>query len=381
MDHELFDTAADAETVREQDAHLLGRRTLLRGSMAVTAAGLVVPAGALGAPAQAAAQRGARPRVAKVLTRDLSTPWGIAFLPGGNALVGERDSGRIYKVRKNGGRHLVGRLRVHSMKSSFGEGGLLGLALSPHWRRDHWLYAYLSTDHDNRIVRVRYRKGRIGRPHVVLAGIPMSTHHNGGRLAFGPGGLLYASTGDAEVSSRAQDRNSLGGKILRLTPDGRVPRGNPFGNYTWSYGHRNVEGITFDGKGRLWASEFGEKRADELNRIRKGANYGWPRSEGGDGRGGTRDPLATWHTGQCSPSGIAIAHGQAFLGALQGECLWSVRLHGPHRGRKHRWFTGDFGRIRTVQKAPDGSLWITTSNRDGRGDPARNDDRVIRVRL
>jgi len=355
----------------------MDRRTLLKAGLATTAGGLLVPAAdALTVEATA------RPRVGKVLTRDLRTPWGITFLPGGNALVGERDSGRIFKVRKRGGRHLVGRLEVHSQKANWGEGGVLGLALSPTFRRDGWLYAYLSTASDNRIVRMRYHNGRIGRPHVVLAGIPTSVHHNGGRLAFGPGGLLYASTGDAEDSSRAQDRSSLGGKILRLTPDGDVPRGNPFGNYTWSYGHRNVEGIAFDGRGRLWASEFGEKDVDELNRIRKGHNYGWPRVEGRDGRGGFHDPLATWQTENCSPSGIAVAHGQAFLGALQGECLWSVRLHGRHRGRRTRHFAGDFGRIRTVQKAPDGSLWITTSNHDGRPAPAHpNDDRVIRVSL
>ena len=137
--------------------------------------------------------------------------------------------------RGGGGRNLVGRVPgVYSQRANWGEGGLLGLALSPHFRRDNWLYAYMSTRNDNRIVRMRYHNGNVGRPHVVLAGIPTSVHHNGGRLVFGPGGLLYASTGDAEDSSRAQNKRSLGGKILRLTPGGDVPRGNPFGNYTWS---------------------------------------------------------------------------------------------------------------------------------------------------
>ena len=355
----------------------MDRRTLLKAGLATTAGGLLVPA-AEGLTVAAAAA----PRVNKVLARNLRTPWGIAFLPGGNALVGERDSGRIHKVRKTGGRRLVGRLDVNSQKANWGEGGLLGLALSPQFRRDRWVYAYLSTRNDNRIVRVRYRDGRLGRPRVVLAGIPTSVHHNGGRLVFGPDGLLYASTGDAEDSSRAQNKGSLGGKILRLTPDGEVPRGNPFGNYTWSYGHRNIEGITFDGKGRLWASEFGEKDVDEVNRIRKGGNYGWPYVEGRDGRGGYRDPLATWQTEDCSPSGVAVANGHAFLGALRGRCIWSVRLDGPQRGRRRRHLAGDFGRIRTLQKAPDGSLWMTTSNHDGRpSTPHPDDDRVIRLRL
>ena len=356
----------------------MDRRTLLKTGLA-GAGGLLIPAaGGLTTEASAAP----RPRVGKVLARDLRTPWGIAFLPSGSALVGERDSGRIYKVRKTGGRRRVGRLRVHSRKASGGEGGLLGLALHPSFRRNRWVYAYLSTRSDNRIVRMKYVGGKLGRRHVILKGIPTSVHHNGGRLVFGPDGMLYASTGDAEVSSRAQDKNSLGGKILRMTPAGKVPRGNPFGNYTWSYGHRNVEGITFDGKGRLWASEFGERDVDELNRIRRGHNYGWPFVEGRDGRGGHHDPIATFQTENCSPSGVAVAKGFAFLGALRGRCVWSVKLTGANRGRRRRYFVGDYGRIRTIQKAPDGSLWMTTSNYDGRSSTQHpNDDRVIRLRV
>ncbi len=352
----------------------MDRRTLLKAGLATTAGGLLIPAtDGLVESAEAA------PRVTKAVARNLSTPWGIAFLPNGDALVGERDSGKVHRVRKTGGRHLVGRLNVRSEKANWGEGGLLGLALSPNFRNDRWVYAYISTASDNRIVRLRYRDGALGRPHVILGGIPTNTHHNGGRLVF-HGGLLYASTGDAENGERAQNRRSLGGKILRLTPDGRVPQGNPFGNYTWSYGHRNVEGIAFDHKGNLWASEFGDRSRDELNRIVKGGNYGWPRVEGGDGRGGYRDPLTTWRPENCSPSGIAIAGGRAYIGALRGHALWAVRLYGTHAGRRVRYFHERFGRIRTVQKAPDGSLWITTSNHDGRPSPAApNDDRIIRV--
>jgi len=262
-----------------------------------------------------------------------------------------------------------------------GEGGLLGLALHPRFRRNRWLYAYMTTNVDNRIVRMKYVNGRIGRPRVILKGIAAAEHHNGGEIAFSPGGMLFASTGDAEVSSAAQNRRSLNGKILRMTPLGRVPAGNPFGNYTWSFGHRNPEGITFAPNRDLWSAEFGEKGSDELNRIVKGGNYGWPRVEGSDGPGGFRDPLARWDTDVCSPSGVAVLGGRAWLGALQGECLYSVKLSGPGRGRKRRHFAGDFGRVRSVATAPDRSLWITTSNADGRGVQGPNDDRVIRIRL
>lgn len=350
------------------------RRTLLKAGLA-TAGGAALAVGTgLDAPALAA------PRVSRVLASRLAVPWGIAFLPNGNALVGERDSGDVFVVRRRGGRRRVGSLPAYSQLSRAGEGGLLGLALHPRFASNRLVYAYLSTRHDNRIVRFRYSGGRLGRREVVLAGIPMNVHHNGGGLVFGPDGLLYASTGDGEVSSRAQSRSSLGGKILRLTPDGAVPSDNPFGNHTWSMGHRNVEGIAFDNRGQLWASEFGEKETDELNMIVRGANYGWPYVEGADGAGGYRDPIAQWSpTSTCSPSGVAVAHNRAWLGALRGECLYSVLLRGPDAGRTRRHFHGRWGRIRQVMKAPDGSLWITTSNRDGRAVPGPNDDKVIRI--
>src|SRR3712207_1054818 len=148
-----------------------------------------------------------------------------------------------------------------------------------------------------------------------------------------------------------------------MTPSGGVPADNPFGNYTWSYGHRNVQGLAWDGRGRLWATELGQASRDELNLIRRGGNYGWPAVEGGDGAGPYADPFVTWSpTRTCSPSGVAVARGRAWVGALAGEALFSVRLGGPDAGRVVRHLHEDLGRIRTVQKAPDGSLWITTSN-------------------
>lgn len=354
----------------------IDRRTLLKAGLATSGGA------ALGLGITTAGPAKAAPRVDRTLAKGLGVPWGIAFLPNGNALVGERDSGDVNVVRRTGGRRRIGNLDVFSQKSNAGESGLLGLALHPDFAANRLLYAYLSTRDDNRIVRMTYADGGLGAAEVVLADIPMNVHHNGGGLVFGPDGLLYASTGDGEVGSRAQSRTSLGGKVLRLTPDGGVPTGNPFDNYTWSMGHRNVEGITFDARGALWASEFGEKEADELNRIEPGANYGWPRVEGGDGSGGFRDPLAEWSpTSICSPAGIAVANSRAWLGALRGECVYSVRLRGPEAGAKRRHFTGRFGRIRAVAAAPDGSLWITTSNRDGRATPGAGDDKVIRIAL
>jgi glucose/arabinose dehydrogenase len=347
----------------------LDRRSLLTSTAAGAA---LVAAGS--APAAAA------PRVSRTLATGLRIPWGLAFLLNGDALVGERASGRIHRVDKQGGRKRIGTITVDDA----GEGGLLGLAVAPTFGSggDRWLYYYFtSTAGDNRVERREFRRGALGEPELLLDGIPSGINHDGGRLAFGPDGMLYVGTGDAGVPARSQNLGSLAGKILRMTPTGDVPAGNPFDTLVWSYGHRNVQGLTWDGRGRMWASELGQASQDEVNRIRPRRNDGWPEAEGRSSDPDFTDPFATWNPAVCSPSGIAYARGRLWVAALRGRSLWSVQLNGRNRGRKVRHFNQRFGRIRTVATAPDGSLWITTSNRDGRGDPVRADDRVIRITL
>jgi glucose/arabinose dehydrogenase len=308
----------------------------------------------------------------------LQVPWGIAFLPNGDALVAERTTGRIVRIRRRSHRKQVV-MRVPGVDVGAGEGGLLGLAVSPRYRRDRLVYAYFTSQSDNRIVR--FRLGGALRP--VLTGLERGVIHDGGRIAFGPDGKLYAGVGETGQASLAQDLDSQNGKILRMNADGSVPRDNPFpGSRVWSLGHRNVQGLAWDRSGRLWATEFGQDRFDEINLIRKGRNYGWPVVEGkGDTRGGRfTNPLVTWPTDESSPSGAGIAHGNMYVGALQCQCVWRVPLRGSHTGTPRRMLTG-FGRIRTVVRAPDGALWVSTSNRDGRGSPNDGDDRIIRLRL
>ncbi|MEV0188145.1 PQQ-dependent sugar dehydrogenase [Kitasatospora purpeofusca] len=318
------------------------------------------------------------------VTDGLKSPWGLAVLPGGDLLVSERDSARILRVpAKGGGKAVAG--TVPGVTSG-GEGGLLGLALSPDFATDHQVYAYFSTGSDNRIVRLdldpsRPAGSRLGAPTVLLSGIPHGPRHNGGRIAFGPDGFLYAGTGDADDRSLAQDRDSLGGKILRLTRDGEPAPGNPFpGSPVWSLGHRNVQGLAWDPQGRLWASEFGQDTWDELNLITPGGNYGWPTVEGAAGRAGFTDPVAQWHTADASPSGIAFASGAVWVAALRGTRLWRVPVDGDRAaGAPQDFLKGEYGRLRTVAADGDGTLLLVTDNTDGRGSPRPGDDRILRL--
>jgi len=261
-----------------------------------------------------------------------------------------------------------------------GEAGLLGVAVSPSYPTDHRVFFYTSTDRDNRVLRMTFRDGRLADERPILTGIPRGVIHDGGRLAFGPDGALYVSTGETGQRELAQDPTSLGGKILRIDQNGRPANGNPDpGSPVWTLGHRNVQGLAFDPAGQLWASEFGDQTWDELNLIRKGGNYGWPLVEGRSTLTKYRNPLVVWRTDQASPSGLAYADGSLWLGALHGARLWQVPVHGTSVGTAKDWLIGAYGRMRTVVRAPDGNLWVTTSNRDGRGSPGPDDDRILLV--
>ncbi|MDO9410023.1 sorbosone dehydrogenase family protein [Patulibacter sp.] len=325
----------------------------------------------------------AQPRAVSVrstIATGLNTPWSIVFLPDDSALVSER-GGVIKRIAKNG-RRATTLARVPGVVEG-GEGGLLGLAVSPTYAKDRLVYAYLTTSRDNRIVRFRLTAStRRIQPRTVLTGLESAQIHNGGRLAFGPDGKLYATVGDAGNTSASQDRGSQNGKILRMNPTGSVPSDNPIeGSRVWSLGHRNPQGLAFDRSGRLWAPEFGQNTFDEVNLIEKGKNYGWPEIEGrGDTDGGRyTNPQVTWRTSESSPSGAAIVGSRLYVAGLGGERLWTIPLRGARAGKATASLVGRYGRIRAVTAAPDGSLWIGTSNRDGRGEVRSGDDRILRV--
>ena len=325
-----------------------------------------------------------QPSGTSVLETGLQVPWSVVPLPSGSALISERDNATVLERLPRGGLRIVG--TVPGVAAS-GEGGLLGLAVPKQPATAFsWLYAYLTTNTDNRVIRMPLNgvSGRysLGEPQNVITGIPRADGHDGGRLAFGPDGMLYITTGDAANGENAQNLSSLGGKILRVTPDGDIPADNPFpGSPVYSYGHRNVQGIAWDSRGTMWASEFGANTWDELNIIKPGADYGWPIVEGIAHDARYTDPVYQWPTDQASPSGIAIVGDTIFMASLRGERLWTIWSTDGHAPvTVAPYFVGRFGRLRAVVVVADG-LWMLTNDTDGRGTPRAGDDKLIAVTL
>jgi glucose/arabinose dehydrogenase len=310
-----------------------------------------------------------------VVATGLRLPWGLAVLPDGTALVGERRTGRILQVQPRRGVPARQVMRISGLDAS-GDGGLLDLALSPSYREDRLIFAYLTTRTDNRVVRFQIG----GRPTPVLTGIPRGRVDNGGRLAFDADGLLYVGTGDAGHPTLAADKHSLAGKVLRITAFGGPALGNPDpASLVYSRGHKDVTGLCRDSGGRLIVTEPGT-RADEVNQVTGGRDYGWPRASGMARRAGLVDPARTLAPATAGPGGCAVLERGLFVTALRGARLWALPLDSQGLpGPPLSLLDHAYGRLRTVVAAPDGALWLTTSNRDGAGRPVAADDRVIRI--
>jgi len=228
-----------------------------------------------------------------------------------------------------------------------------------------------------------YDGSSLGGYTVILNGIRKNGFHNGGRIAFGPDGFLYVATGDAQEPDLAQDRDSLNGKILRITRTGAPAPGNPFGNRVYSYGHRNPQGLAWDARGRLWSAEFGNNEFDELNLIKPGRNYGWPLCEGRCDRAGVENPKRQWRVSEASPSGIAVVRNVVYMAALRGERLWRIPLgSGEDTGTPTAYYVGRYGRLRTVTAVPGSDdLWLSTTNVDNNGGQPEGSDRIFRISI
>ncbi|MBX7554002.1 PQQ-dependent sugar dehydrogenase [Streptomyces sp. tea 10] len=332
---------------------------------------------------KACATDGGVPSSIATLSSGWTIPWGIYWMPDGKtALVTERDDFRVWKVTKDGTRTQVG--TVPNAVTTNGEGGLLGVAVDPKWATNHYVYFMHTAAEGNRVVRMTYDGSTLTGYKILLQGIKKNRYHNGGRLAFGPDGYLYASTGEAQQPDLAQDKNSLNGKILRMTTDGKPAPGNPFGNYVYSYGHRNPQGLAFDRNGRLWEAEFGNSSKDELNLIKPGANYGWPTCEGTCSVPGMTNPKATWNVSEASPSGIAVVRNVIYMASLRGERLWRIPINGDTEnvGTPTAYYVGSYGRLRTVTKVPGADeLWLSTTNCDNNGNAPDGSDKIFRVTI
>lgn len=320
----------------------------------------------------------------QIVAQDLEIPWDIAFLPDGRLLVSER-IGRLSILTLSGAKKIIHEQAVRET----GEGGLLGIVLHPNFVTNHYVYLYFTSaikdqETKNRVERYQLIGDKLTDRLVLVDDIPGAIYHDGGRMAFGPDGFLYITTGDATRPTIAQDKNSLGGKILRLNDDGSIPVANPFASPVYSLGHRNPQGLTWDKEGRLWSTEHGrsglKSGLDEINLIKLGGNYGWPDSEGDKVEIGTEAPIlhsgadVTW-----APASVVFLDASLFFGALAGEALYEARLSNGEIVELKRHLYQQYGRIRTVKVGPDGWLYLLTSNRDGRGRVQVGDDKIIRL--
>lgn len=352
----------------------------------------------------------------KVIADGLEAPWSIAFLPDNSALVSQRDKGVITHISEDGkSKYNISYVASRPPCTKYCEGGTLGIAVmrdsapkdpviaeaKPYvgWN----LFAYFTTKSDNRLAKfalTRSASGKwsVGKEKIIFKGVQRSsksTTHNGGRVEVGPDGKIWIGIGDAGNGSNSQNKKILAGSVLRLNPDGTIPSDNPYSNAVWAKGLRDTQGVTWDDFGNTWTSEFGEDTWDELNLMQKGKNYGWPIVEGKN-RYLTNtlntnkkytQPYLVWHPSKAAPSGLSFHRGSLYMAALRGSRLWVIPVLGDKNlGKPQQFFVGRFGRIRDAAPAPDGSIWLITSNKDGRsgmsaGGSSVKSDKIIRVAI
>ncbi|MBI2451446.1 PQQ-dependent sugar dehydrogenase [Candidatus Pacearchaeota archaeon] len=308
----------------------------------------------------------------EVIADNLDTPWAIDFLPDERMIFTERP-GRISIFSSDRGLKIVGNVEVNEVSES----GLMGIAVDPDFGSNSYIYVYYTADKGNRVSRFVFDKDELRDEEILLDNIPNAMFHDGGRIKFGPDGKLYVATGDATNPSSAQDTGSLAGKILRINKDRGVPEDNPFENYVYSFGHRNPQGIAWHPKTKeLYSSEHGPTRNDEINIIKKGGNYGWPKecTEEGD----FINPIRCYAEFTLAPSGIAFYKGDLYVAGLRGTQLRRIVFYENNILKEEELF-GGLGRIREVVAHGD-YLYIATSNRDGRGNPTKGDDKIIRLK-
>lgn len=315
----------------------------------------------------------------ETIAEDLDVPWGIEFLPDEDILVTERP-GTLVRIERETNTFT----ETHEIEgvAHRGEGGLLGIAKHPNYTENNQVYLYMTTQVEdglqNRVVRYQLEDDQLSNPEVIVDELPGAQYHDGGQLEFGPDGKLYITAGDATSPEWAQETDVLAGKVLRLNPDGSIPEDNPFGNEVYSYGHRNPQGLAWIGD-QLWATEHGDQRHDELNKIEAGENYGWPAIEANQGQEGMQRPEIHADDTTWAPAGAAYVNGSIFFAGLRGQTLYEAEIEDGEVIDLEEHWENEHGRLRAVEIGPEGYLYVSTSNRDGRGNPDLDDDKIIRV--
>lgn len=318
------------------------------------------------------------PKVA-IYAQNLEVVWALAFLPNGDLLATER-KGTVNLIDRSGN---VKKIFTVDNVLQTGESGLHGITIHPDFSENQFVYLYYTYRGNgdntlNRVSRFKFDGTTFSDEKIIVDAIPGAVFHDGGRIKFGPDGFLYITAGDALNPSLSQDTNSQAGKILRVTDEGNPAPGNPFGTRVWSYGHRNPQGIAWDKDGHLWETEHGQSQTDEFNLIEPGKNYGWPTITGDQKQTGMESPILQSGDDTWAPAGAAFLDGTVFFGGLRGQALYQTKLQG-NSATLTVHFKDEFGRIRDVVVGPDGFLYLTTSNHDGRGSPAAGNDKILRI--
>lgn len=313
------------------------------------------------------------------VAENLEIAWALVFLPDGRILFAERP-GRVRIIDAKRILSSNPAAVINDVKHA-GEGGLLGITIHPDFSANRFVYLYYTYSNINgnalnRVARFEFRSEKLQNQKIIVDNIPGASNHNGGRIKFGPDGFLYIATGDVQNPSLAQNTNSLAGKILRVTDDGKPAPGNPFNNTIYSYGHRNPQGLSWDENGNLWETEHGPITLDELNIIEEGKNYGWPVITGDQKQNGMETPILNSGLDTWAPSGTAFLNGSIFFAGLRGQALFEYDIKNK---KLTAHLKNKLGRIREVVVGPDNSLYITTNNRDGRGIPNSTDDKILRI--
>lgn len=314
-----------------------------------------------------------------IIADKLQIPWSMVFLPDTSILFTERP-GRVRLISPAGKLQTAPVATIKDIKP-IGEGGLLGITLHPDYKNNHFVYLYytyseVGNNTLNKVARYLYRDGNFSQDKIIISDIPGNSNHNGGRLKFGPDGYLYITTGDSQNPSLSQDKNSLAGKILRVTDIGEPAPGNPYNNSTYSYGHRNIQGLAWDDSGKLWATEHGPSTKDELNLVEMGKNYGWPNITGNQTQSGYVSPIINSGSATWAPSGLLFYNPYLYFTGLRGTALFRFDTNTKEL---KQFLKGQYGRLRDVILGSDGMLYITTSNMDGRSITHLDGDKIIRL--